>query len=139
MNRAEMEAESELMNGKLVSKWDAYLRGFEEFGCPFFTGLKGDGWLQHLSPESNDERLRGMTRQRYVGQWLLYAATGGPYLCVNVPGNQAQQYQKGDCFDVGEERFTVDTPQNVIDGAMQSGLEELQKLATAKGCRIVLR
>ena len=107
-----------------------------ELGVPHFTGWKSSVPKQGITGEEN-ERLAATIKTRkeldFVGQWLYAVSANGPFFYINLPGMQAGQYQKGECFDIGDERVYSNTPSEEIERLLKLGLEKLLLLAATHG------
>ena len=97
-------------------------------GTPHFTGWKFNIPKQGVTPEEN-ERLAAEIKTPeeigLVGQWLYAVTADGPFLYINLPGFQGGEYQKGECFDIGDERVYFDTPPEEIERLIKLGLKML--------------
>lgn len=128
MNKQEHDAVVERMHKRLgVYRHCVGYRGLRR---PFFTGFKSDVFLQNMADEVNQERLATAFPGgiNFVGQWLWYGSHGGPYYYVNVPGVQLGRYERGDAFDIGSQRFTINTHPAEIHWEMTRGLLALARL-----------
>jgi len=106
------------------------------FGTPHFTGWKSSIPKQGVTPKEN-ERLAAEIKIPeeidLIGQWLYMASKDGPFFYVNLPGFQCGQYQKGECFDVGDERVHSDTSPEEIERLLKLGLKKLLLLVETHG------
>ncbi len=101
-----------------------------------FTGWKASIPRQGVTWEESERlasEVKSSSELGFVGQWMYVASKDGPFFYVNLPGLQGGQYQKGECFDIGDERVYLDTPSKEIERLLKLGLKKLLLLVETHG------
>ena len=122
----EVQVVADQMNKSIPEKYTEYCPW--ELGEPSFTGWKTSVPRQGVGWEENTrllEAVKSSNKLDFVGQWLYAVTVDGPFFYVNLPGFQCGQYQKGECFDVGDERVYSDKSPEEIERLLKLGLKKL--------------
>ena len=124
-----IQAVADKMNMKIPEEYGEYCRIGQwtpwEPNTTSFTGWKAS--------REEGERLASESKLGFVGQWMYVVSEDGPLFYVNLPGFQGGQYQKGECFDIGDERVYSNTPPEDIERLLKLGLKKLLLLVEVHG------
>ena len=136
----EIRAVADQMQMKIPEEYGEYYRIGQwtpwEPNTTSFTGWKTDALNPYQSAEAMSKRLEYIespSQVGFVGQWMHVVSEDGPLFYVNLPGFQGGQYQKGECFDIGDERVYSNTPPEEIERLLKLGLKKLLLLVEVHG------
>ncbi len=125
----EIQAVADRMNMSIPEEYEEHYRigQWTPWGpnTTSFTGWKAS--------REEGERLTSESELGFVGQWMHVVSEDGPFFYVNLPGFQGSQYQKGECFDIGDERVYSNTPPEEIERLLKLGLKKLLLLVEVHG------
>ena len=128
----EIQAVADRMNMSIPEEYEEHYRigQWTPWGpnTTSFTGWKASIPRQGVTWEESERlasEVKSSSEVGFVGQWMYVASKDGPFFYVNLPGFQGGQYQKGECFDIGDERVYSNTPPEEIERLLKLGLEKL--------------
>lgn len=101
---------------------------------PKWTGWKYGGWANYDRPDEPHVRdySEGFCAQLVWYKWGTRTGATEPSVLygyfVNLPGMQADRFERGACFDIGDQRVRQDTPPEELDAMIEAGWKKLIEL-----------